>query len=161
MANIVILALRVVLALSLAGFVFVQTVIVPLVWIDMEGVELWARIAFAAIAVLFVLTLEVCAVCVWMLLTMVRRASVFSSAAFRYVDIIAWSIGAASLIVFSLGVLLVPGETAPGIVGLICGGALVIAGVALLVVVMRMLLAQAIASRTESQQLRSELDEVI
>ena len=89
------------------------------------------------------------------------RRSVFSTSAFRYVDTIAWSIGAASLIVFSLAVLLVPGETAPGIVGLVCGAALVIAGAALLVIVMRMLLAQAIASKAESQQLRSELDEVI
>ena len=50
---------------------------------------------------------------------------------------------------------------APGIVGLICGAALVIAGVALIVLVLRMLLAQAVAREVEAQRLRTELNEVI
>ena len=44
---------------------------------------------------------------------------------------------------------------------LICGGAFTIAGVALLVVVMRRLLAQAIERDAEAQTLRAELDEVV
>ena len=55
-----------------------------------------------------------------------------------------------------------PGDAvAPGIVGLICGVSLVIAGVALIVLVMRHLLAQAVALDSETKHLQAELDAVI
>jgi hypothetical protein len=115
-----------------------------------------------AIVVLGVLTVEVCTVCVWRLLTMVRRGTVFSSAAFRYVDVITGAIAAASVLAFLLGVVLAPGEAvAPGIVLLIGGAGLLIAGIALIVFVQRMLLGQAVARDTEATSLRAELDEVI
>ena len=41
-----------------------------------------------AIVVLGIVCVQVTAVCVWQLLTMVRRDTVFSAAAFRYVDVI-------------------------------------------------------------------------
>lgn len=156
-----ILALRIVIALCLAGSLFVQTVIVPLMWIDLEGEALWGRIALVVLAVLGILTMQIGAVCIWRLLSMVRRGSVFSPAAFRYVDVIFGAVVAASVLTFTLAVLLAPGGAAPGIVGLICGFALAIAGVALVVLVLRMLLAQAIARDAEAGQLRSELNEVI
>ncbi|MNL85974.1 hypothetical protein D3C87_2144850 [compost metagenome] len=62
---------------------------------------------------------------------------------------------------FGIAVILAPGEIAPGIVMLICGAALMIGGVALVVLVMRTLLAQAVARDAEAKHLRSELDEVI
>ena len=105
--------------------------------------------------------MQISAICVWQLLTMVRRGSVFSRAAFRYVDIVIGAVAAASVLMFLLAVLLAPGDAAPEIVALICGASLVIAGVALIVLVLRMLLAQAVARETEAQQLRSELNEVI
>ena len=154
-------ALRVVIALSLVGSVFVQAVILPLVWADLEGVEVWARVTLITLFGLGIVTLQVSAVCIWQLLTMVRRGSVFSPGAFRYVDVIIGAIAAASALMFALAVFLAPGGTAPGIVGLICGASLVIAGVALLVVVMRMLLAQAMDRENEARHLRDELDEGI
>jgi hypothetical protein len=61
-----------------------------------------------------------------------------------------------------MAVTLAPGEAvAPGIVGLICGIALVVAGVALVVLVLRMLLAQAVALDATAHHLQAELDEVI
>lgn len=156
-----ILALRIVIALCLVGSLFVQTVIVPLMWIDLEGEALWGRIALVVLAVLGILTMQIGAVCIWRLLSMVRRGSVFSPAAFRYVDVIFGAVVAASVLTFALAVLLAPGGAAPGVVGLICGFALAIAGVALVVLVLRMLLAQAIARVVEAGQLRSELNEVI
>ena len=111
--------------------------------------------------VLGILTLQISAVCVWQLLTMVRRGSVFSDAAFRYVDIIIGAIAAGAVLMFAIAVLLAPGGVAPGIVGLICGASLVIGGVALVVLVLRMLLVQAVARDTEAAGLRAELDEVI
>jgi hypothetical protein len=93
---------------------------------------------------------------------MVRRGTVFSHAAFRYVDVVAGAIAAASLLTFALGVVFAPGESvAPGVVLLIGGAGLLIAGVALVVVILRMLLAQAVARDAEARHLQDELDEVI
>ena len=154
MGKYTIAALRVVIALSLLGSLVVQLMIIPAIWRDLETVEMSPRIAFVTIAVLGVVTLQVSALCIWRLLTMVRRGSVFSPGAFRYVDVIAASIAVAALLLFVLAALLAPGGTAPGVVGLIGGFGLVAAGVVLLVLVMRSLL-------TQATQLRSELDEVV
>lgn len=161
MGKITIIALRIVIALALAGSLFVQVVMMPLIWLDLEGAESWARTTFVVILVLGILTLQISAICVWRLLTLVRRGSVFSSASFRYVDILTGAVIAASVLTFLIAVLLAPGEVAPGIVGLICGASLVIAGVALIVFVLRMLLVQAVAREIEAQHLRSEINEVI
>jgi hypothetical protein len=158
-------ALRVVLVLALGGSLFVQAVMVPLVAIDMRGADaevLELRAPLLSLIVLGIVTTQVVMVCVWRLLTMVRRGTVFSDAAFRYVDVVIGAIAAASLLMLVLGTLLAPGEAvAPGVVLLIGGAAVVIAGVALVVLVMRMLLAQAVARDAEASGLQAELDEVI
>lgn len=153
--------LQVVIALALAGSLVVQTFIVPTIWADLDGVPIPVRITFVTLLVLGVVTMQVFAVCVWQLLTRVRRGSVFSTSSFLYVDIIIWSIAAAAVIALAFAVLLTPGQTAPGVVGLICGASLVLAGMALLVVVMKSLLRQAIDREAEARSLRSELDEVV
>lgn len=158
MAKSTIVVLQVVIALALFGSLIVQTVIMPLVWIDLEGEALWGRIALVTIAVLGIVTLQVFGICVWMLLAKVRRGSIFSPASFRYVDVIIGAIAAAAVLMLVLAVLLVPGPVAPGVVALICGAALVLGGMALLVVVMKALLRQAIARDVEATSLRSELD---
>jgi hypothetical protein len=154
MGQLTILILRVVIALALVGSLLVQAVMTPVIWADLEGTEDWARTSLVVILVLAILTMQVSAICIWKLLTLVRRGTVFSRAAFTYVDVVIGAISTASVLAFVLAVLLAPGGIAPGVVGLICGLSLVIAGVALVVVVMRALLAQAVL-------LRSELDEVI
>ncbi|WP_314504757.1 DUF2975 domain-containing protein [uncultured Microbacterium sp.] len=154
-------ALRVVIVLTLAGTLFVQLWMMPVIWRDLDGAPPVLRTIFVVILVLGVLTLQVSAVCVWPLLAMVRRGSVFSDAAFRYVDVIIVAIASAAVLTFALAVLLAPGDVAPGIVGLICGAALIIGGVALIVLVLRLLLSQAVAREREAERLRSELREVI
>ncbi|GAA4188082.1 DUF2975 domain-containing protein [Microbacterium oryzae] len=161
MSRATILILRVVIALALAGSLVVQIVIVPLLWADLESEALWGRITLVVIAVLWIATLQVSAVCIWQLLTRVRRGSIFSRSSFRYVDVIIGAVTASAVLAFALAVVLAPGETAPGIVGLICGAALVLGGVALIVVVMRALLKQAIDRENEARTLRDELGEVI
>jgi hypothetical protein len=161
MANATVWALRVVIALALAGSIVVQTLIVPAIWRDLEGELLWARITFVTIIVLGVVTMQVFAVCVWQLLTKVRRGSVFSESSFRYVNVIIGTIAAAAVLAFAMAVLLALGSTAPGLVGLVCGASLVLGGMALLVVVMKTLLRQAIEREDEAAALRSELDEVV
>jgi hypothetical protein len=114
------------------------------------------------IAVLGVVTVQVVLVCVWRLVTMVRRGTVFSHAAFRYVDVVTGAFVAAALLVFALGVVLAPGEAvAPGVVLLLGGVGLAVLGVALIVLVLRMLLAQAVARDVEATRMQAELAEVI
>lgn len=161
MGTATIAALRVVIALALIGSLIVQTVGVPLVWSDLEGAELWGRIALVIIAVLGVATLQVFGVCVWMLLTKVRRGSIFQPSSFRYVDVIIGAILAAAVLAWILAALLAPGDAAPGIIALIGGIGVVLAGMALLVVVMKALLRQAIARDAEAMALRSELDDEV
>lgn len=163
MGKLTILVLRIVLALVFAGTLFVQAVLVPLFAIDLgeAGAEA-VRIPVLVIVVLGIIAFQIALVCVWFLVTMVRRGTVFSPAAFRYVDVITGAVAAASLLMFALGVVLAPGEEVPpGMVLLIGGVGVTIAGVALLVLVMRALLVQAVARDVEATHLRTELDEVI
>ncbi|MDQ0076897.1 DUF2975 domain-containing protein [Arthrobacter oryzae] len=166
MGKLTVVALRIVLALALAGSVFVQAVMVPLLARDLNE-DFSPDIAAVStpvivIVLLGIVTIQVTMVCVWRLLTMVRRGTVFSHAAFRYVDVVAGAVAAASLLTFGLGVVLAPGESvAPGVVLLIGGAGVLVAGVALVVVVLRMLLAQAVARDAEAKHLQDELDEVI
>lgn len=163
MGTFAVLALRGVISLVLAGSLFVQGWMVPLLSADLEhaGAPSGPRIALLVIVVLGIVCVQITAVCVWRLLTMVRRDTVFSRSAFKYVDVIVGAISLASLLVFGIAVLLAPGEGAPGIILLICGASVMVAGTALIVLVLRMLLAKAVAREAEAKHLRSELDEVI
>ena len=155
MGTLTVRALRAVLVAMLLGSVFVELVMVPLLWMDLDEAPSGVRVPVVAIVVLGIVCVQVVAVCVWRLLTMVRRDTVFSDGAFRYVDVIAGAVTTASLLTFALGVVLAPGEdVAPGVVLLIGGLAVCVAGVALVVLVLRALLAQA-------TRLRTELDAVI
>ena len=162
MENRTVLVLRIVLAIALAGSLFVQAVMLPLLWTDLDEAPAAVRTSLVVIVILGIATMQISAVSVWRLLTMVRRATVFSQAAFRHVDIVIGAIAAASALTFGLAVTLAPGEAvAPGIVLLICGASLTVAGVALIVLVLRMLLAQAVARDAEAHHLQTELNEVI
>jgi hypothetical protein len=168
MGALAVLALRVVISVALTGSLVVQAVMVPLLWQDMAEAPAGVRVPVVVIVLLGVATMQVTAVCIWRLLTMVRRGTVFSHAAFGYVDVIIGAIASASVLTFGMacvaayGNRTTPGdEVAPGVVGLVCGLSLVIAGVALVVFVLRMLLAQAVALDTEARHLQSELDAVI
>lgn len=161
MGTVTVRVLRVVIALALAGSLVVQAMIVPALWFDLQAEALWGRIVLVTFAVLGVVTMQVFAICVWQLLTKVRHGSVFSKSSFAYVNAIIWAIAVTSGLTFALAVLLAPGEAAPGVVALVCGASLVLAGMALLVVVMKALLRQAIDREVEAKALRSELDQVV
>jgi hypothetical protein len=163
MGKLTVLALRAVLVALLTGSVFVQTVLVALLGADLEDSVLTdRRTPILALLVLGVVTAQVVLVCVWRLVTMVRRGTVFSPGAFRYVHLVIGAFAAAALLVFALGVVLAPGEAvAPGVVLLLGGVSLAVFGVALIVLVLRMLLAQAVARDAEASRMRAELAEVI
>lgn len=147
MGKLTILVLRIVMTTMLAGSLFVQGVLCADLATGGDVVEVPAPLAIYL--VLAGGAVQVSTVCVWSLVTMVGRGTVFSDAAFRYVDIVFGAVVAASVLTFGLAVALAPGDAPPGIVLMICGVALVAAGTALIVLVLRMLLAQAVALRVE------------
>ncbi|MFI8306210.1 DUF2975 domain-containing protein [Streptomyces sp. NPDC085927] len=165
MGKLTVLALRAVLVMLLAGSAFVQAVMVPLLAMDFDDADAAlasVRTPVIVIVVLGVVAAQVVLVCVWRLVTMVRRGTVFSLGAFRYVHVVIGAFVAAAFLVFALAVVLAPGEAvAPGIVLLLCGVVVAILGVALVVLVLRMLLAQAVARDIEAARMRAELAEVI
>ncbi|HEY1574096.1 MAG TPA: DUF2975 domain-containing protein [Pseudonocardiaceae bacterium] len=163
MGKLTVQALRAVLAVVLAGTVFIQAL---MVWTLVSGNDpedgTLPLTALRLITILGMVSVQVAVVCVWRLVTMVRRGTVFSHAAFRYVDGVIGAIVAAALVWFAVTAVNAPGQRDDPGVTLIMGGiGLAILGVALIVLVLRMLLAQAVAREVEATRLRAELDEVI
>ena len=163
MGKLTVRALRAVLVVVLTGTVLVQAL---MVWVLVSGSDpedgSLPLTALRVITILGLGTAQVALVCVWRLVTMVRRGTVFSHAAFRYVDVIIGAIVAAALTWFAVTAVNAPGQRADPGVTLIMGGiGLAILGVALIVLVLRMLLAQAVARDAEAAQMQDELDAVI
>ncbi|KJY27372.1 MULTISPECIES: DUF2975 domain-containing protein [Streptomyces] len=163
MGKLTVGALRAVLGVVLAGTAFVQAL---MVWTLVSGSDpedgSMPLTALRVVTVLGMVSVQVALVCVWRLVTMVRRGTVFSHAAFRYVDGVIGAIVAAALVWFSVTAINAPGQREdPGVTVIMGGVGVAILGVALIVLVLRMLLAQAVARDAEATQMRAELDEVI
>ncbi|WP_028049301.1 DUF2975 domain-containing protein [Cellulomonas sp. URHD0024] len=165
MGRLAIWGLRAVIAMLFLGTLFVQAVLVPLLGVDIAHElpqEVFLRWSFVILAILGLVTAEVALVCIWRLLTMVSRDTVFSRAAFRYVDIMIGSAVVATLLAVAMSFALAPGEQVPpGAVLLVVLGGVGTAGIALLIFVMRALLARAVDLDSTASTLRAELDEVI
>ncbi|MFC6834103.1 DUF2975 domain-containing protein [Streptomyces goshikiensis] len=161
MGKLAVAALRAVLAVVLTGTVFVQASMVWVLFTDPED-ETLPLTPLRVITILGMLAAQAALVCVWRLVTMVRRGTVFSHAAFRYVDVVIGAIVAASLLWFAVTIVNAPGQREdPGVTVIMVGIGLAILVVALIVLVLRMLLAQAVARDVEATQMQAELDEVI
>ena len=163
MGKLTVWALRAVLVVVLAGTVFVQA---GMVWALVSGSDpedgSLPLTPLRLIAILGMLSVQVTGVCIWQLVTMVRRGTVFSPAAFRYVDIVIGAIVATALVWFAVTAINAPSQRDDPGVTLIMGGiGVAILGVALIVLLLRMLLAQAVARDSEATRMRAELDEVI
>ena len=161
MGKLTVHALRAVLVVVLAGTVFVQVSMVWAMFTDPEQGPV-PLTPMRVIAILGMVAVQVTLVCVWRLATMVRRGTVFSHAAFRYVDLVIGAIVAAALLWFAVTIINAPGQRDDPGVSLIMGGiGVAILGVALIVLVLRMLLAQAVARDVEATHMEAELAEVI
>ena len=163
MGKIAVHALRAVLVLVLAGTVFVQA---SMVWVLISGNDpedgTLPLTALRVITILGMVSVQVALVCVWRLVTMVRRGTVFSHAAFRYVDVMIGAIVAAALVWFAVTIVNAPGQRDdPGVTVIMAGIGVAILGVALIVLVLRTLLVQAVARDGEAVRMQAELDEVI
>ncbi|WP_318216169.1 DUF2975 domain-containing protein [Streptomyces sp. SCL15-6] len=161
MRKLTVNVLRAVLVVVLAGTGFVQ---VSMVWALATDPEA-GTLPLTPLRVMTILGMEsaqVALVCVWRLVTMVRRGTVFSHAAFRYVNGMIGAIVAAALLWFTVTALNAPGQRDdPGVTVIMGGIGVAILGVALIVHVLRMLLAQAVARDVEAAQMQAELAEVI
>jgi hypothetical protein len=161
MGKLAVHALRAVLVVVLTGTVLIQAL---MVWAlaTKPGDGSLPLTPLRIITILGMVSVQVALVSVWRLVTMVRRGTVFSHAAFRYVDFIIGAIVAAALVWFAVTIINAPGQRDDPGVSLIMGGVgLAILGVALIVLVLRMLLTQAVARDVEATQMQAELDEVI
>ncbi|MEU4063896.1 DUF2975 domain-containing protein [Streptomyces wedmorensis] len=156
MGKLTVQALRAVLTVVLVGTVFVQAL---MMWVLVSGSDpedgSMPLTALRVIVLLGMVAAQVALVCVWRLVAMVRKGTVFSHAAFRYVDGVIGAIVAAALLWFAVTAVNAPGQREdPGVTVIMAGVGVAILGVALVVLVLRMLLAQAAG-------MRAELDEVI
>lgn len=156
-------ALRAVLAMVFTGTVLVQ---VMMVWVLVSGSDpedgSLPLTSMRVITILGLISVQVALVCVWRLVAMVRRGTVFSHAAFRYVDGVIGAIVAAALVWFAVTAVNAPGQREdPGVTVIMGGIGVAILGVALIVLVLRMLLAQAVARDVEATRMQDELNEVI
>ncbi|WP_327135149.1 DUF2975 domain-containing protein [Streptomyces sp. NBC_01343] len=163
MGKLTVGALRAVLVVVLTGTVLVQAL---MVWTLISGNDPEdGSIPLTPLRVITILGLgsaQVVMVCVWRLVTMVRSGTVFSHAAFRYVDVMIGAIVSAALVWFAVTAVNAPGQREdPGVTVIMGGIGVAILGVALMVLVLRMLLAQAVARDVEASRMRAELDEVI
>lgn len=163
MGKLAVRALRAVLGVVLVGTVFVQG---SMVWVLVSGSDpedgSVPLTALRVITILGMVSAQVALICVWRLVTMVRRGTVFSHTAFRYVDAVIGAIVSAALLWFAVTLVNAPGQRDDPGVSLIMGGVgVAILGVALIVFVLRTLLAQAVARDVEATRMQAELDQVI
>ena len=161
MGKLTVRALRAVLVVVLTGTVLIQAGMVWAMATKPDDGSL-PLTALRLITILGMITVQVAVACVWRLVAMVRRGTVFSHAAFRYVDGVIGAIVAAALLWFAVTAVDAPGQRDdPGVTAIMGGIGVGILGVALIVLVLRMLLAQAVTRDGEATQLRAEVDEVI
>lgn len=163
MGKLTVRALHAVLAVVLIGSALVQ---VLMVWMLVSGKDpedgSLPLTTLRVITILGIGTAQVAMGCIWRLVTMVRRGTVFSHAAFRYVDGIIGSIVAAALVWFAVTAVNAPDQRDdPGVTGIMAGIGVAILGVALIVLVLRTLLAQAVARDVEAARMQAELDQVV
>ena len=147
-------ALRVFLVLLFAILVVFQTVSLPgqFAYMAEESPDLaYLRWPMTAVSVFWVLCIQVVIVSTWKLLTLVKNDRIFSDAAFAWVNAIVWAIVAAWLVLLGVSLYVVVKASDPGLPLLLF---LMLTGVAvlgLLMVVMRALLRQATALRSDME----------
>lgn len=152
--NLAVTALRVLLVMAFALLVVFQTLSLPGQFAHMalenpaDAPLQWPLTVFAVVEVACV---QVVIVSTWKLLTMVRRDRIFSKAALAWVDAIVWAVLTAWVLLAGLFLFIVLNADDPGVpmilMLMLVGGAVV----GLLMVVMRALLRQATALRTDME----------
>jgi hypothetical protein len=154
MAHRVIALLKVLLVLLFGVLVVFQTLSMPGQFAHMarENPDLaYLRWPATAVTVFWLLCVEAVIVCVWQLLTLVRRDRIFSAASMRWVDAIVWAIGAGWLVLGGVDVYVAFQADDPALPLILLLMSVGVTVVGLLVVVLRVLLRQATTLRTDME----------
>ncbi|QGU07189.1 hypothetical protein COCCU_06225 [Corynebacterium occultum] len=156
MNSFMLLALRLIFGIAFLGALVVQVVLI----VEVIGAPL-PGIAMGLLVIAILGCVEVVIFCVFRLLHLVAGNRIFNRQAFRWVDIIAITMGVTAVLMLPLSYIPAELDDAPGLVliGLLL--AMLMVGVALLVYVQRTLLAQAVNRDTQARKLESELEGVI
>ncbi len=153
-----IVVLQVLITVLIALLLFCQFFVIPVTVSALaKTYPEFAHLVVPGIIVggVFALCAEVLLVCVWRLIILVRVDSIFSERAFVWVDVAIGAVALATvLVVTALVVLTTAGASPPSIALLCLIGAIVGAGLSLLLVVLRGLLRKA-------SQLEQDLAEVV
>lgn len=146
-----VIPLRILFVFVFAVLLVAQTLSLPgqFAYMGQEPDEAYLRWPLTILSVLVVLCIQIVIVCTWKLLTMVRDDRIFSERAFVWVNGIVWSIAAGWVMVFGMAVYMAPKIDEPAAVATLVVTLLVGAVLGLLMVVMRALLRQATALRTD------------
>ena len=147
-----VLPLRASLVALFAILVLFQTLSMPGQFAHMadESPDLaYLRWPLTAAAIFWILCVQAVIVCTWRLLGMVRDDQIFTDAALPWVDAIVVAIGAAWIVLLAVLVGLAPVWDDPGLPLLLTLMLVGVAVLGLLMIVMRALLRQATALRTD------------
>lgn len=153
-----IVVLKTLIAILIALLLFCQLFVIPATVSSLAQIyPEFAQLVVPGIVVggVFALCAQVLLVCVWRLITLVRVDSIFTERAFVWVDVAIGAVALATvLVVTALVILQIAGASPPSISLLCLIGAIVGAGLSLLLGVMRGLLRKA-------SQLEHDLSEVV
>lgn len=111
----------------------------------------YLRWPLTAVSVYWVVCVQVVIVATWRLLTLVKHDRIFSDAALRWVDVIVWAVVAAWVVLLGVFGFFALTWNDPGAPLLLLLLVVTVAVVGLLMVVMRALLRQATALRTDME----------
>ena len=149
-----VLALRVFLVLLFGILVVLQTLSLPgqFAYMAKESPDLaYLRWPLTAVTVFWVLCVQVVIVSTWKLLTLVKNDRIFSDAAFGWVNTIVWAIGAAWVVLVGAFLFIGFNASDPGLPLLLFLMVVGVSVLGLLMIVMRALLRQATALRTDME----------
>ncbi|WP_210480429.1 DUF2975 domain-containing protein [Naasia sp. SYSU D00948] len=158
--HLLVTPLRILLVLAFVFLVVMQVFSVPGdIGHDLQQAPEAAHLLVPMLVVteLEILCFQVVIVCTWRLLTMVKRDRIFSEASLVWVNVIVWTFVAAWLLLLGLAgyltavIYVTPELRDPGIPIVLFGMVLLGAVFVLLVAVLRALLRQATALRTEME----------
>ena len=152
--HLAVAGLRVFLVLLFGVLVFFQIVSLPgqfAYMAEQDPERAYLRWPATAVTVFWVLCTQVVIVCTWKLLTLVQNDRIFSDAAFGWVNAIVWAIAAAWVVLVGAFLFIGFNASDPGLPLLLFLMVVGVTVLGLLMIVMRRLLRQATALRTDME----------
>jgi hypothetical protein len=152
--HLAVTGLRVFLVVLFGVLIFFQVVSLPgqfAYMAERDPSHAYLRWPATAVAVFWVLCIQVVIVCTWKLLTLVKNDRIFSDAAFGWVNAIVWAIAAAWVVLVGAFFFIGFNASDPGLPLLLFLMVVGVTVLGLLMIVMRRLLRQATVLRTDME----------